>query len=730
MITNKHINKIVIICTVIILLLTGVMIYVGNTDLVTSSSGVSFDYETKLFDHDTIMTVDIQVDEDSWNEMLDNASAEEYISCTVVINGEAFANVGIRPKGNTSLTQIVADDTTDRYSFKIEFDHYDKNLNCYGLDKLVLNNVMSDSTYMKEYLSYDILNYAGVVTPLYNYASITLNGEDWGFYIALEAMEESFAMRNYGSSYGQLYKPETMGVGGDEAGGMDIDMSDFKANFEERMNEMNVSGQTSTGQADNSTEQGDVLSGQNVAKTEQGDASSTQNATTQDASTSQNNSTEQTTMPDFSDMKQGFEGGGMGGGFGSSSSSATLEYIDDEIDSYSTIFDASVFDTDESDYERVITAIKNLNEGTDLETYVDVDAVLRYIAANTVIVNLDSYFSSMQHNYYLYEEDGQITMLPWDYNLSFAGFQSGTATSAINFPIDTPVSGIELEDRPIIAKLFENEEYLAQYHQILQEIVTGYFDSGLYLSTINTIDAQISSYVKSDVSAFYTYDEYETGVENLIQFGLLRAKSIQGQLNGTIPSTTAGQEADSTTLIDGSSVNLTAMGTQGGGNGGGGGGNMQGFDPSTMMQGEMPQMPGTTSESTDANTSSDASTTTMTPPQMPSDTTESTDTSTDATTMTPPQMPSDTSESTSNDTSTDTTTMTPPQRNGDTNGGQFGNRGGRGGMPGGFSGDMSTTAADNTESQTTGIIVIAVCMLLSVIAVIVVVVFKRRKYRA
>ncbi|WP_167958848.1 CotH kinase family protein [Anaerosporobacter faecicola] len=536
MITNKHINKIIMLCIVIALVCSGVMIYLGNTDKVKESSGVSLAYESQLFDHDSIMTVDIRVDEDSWNEMIENASSEEYISCDVVINGETYSNVGIRPKGNTSLSQIVSDDTTDRFSFKVEFDHYDKNQNCYGLDKLVLNNVMSDSTYMKEYLSYDILRYAGVISPLYNYASITVNGEDWGFYLALEGMEESFAIRNYGSNYGQLYKPETMGVGGGVNDKTDQDNSKGMMPPNDQNNE------------------------QNATNTQQ----------------------ETRTMPDDSQMKQGM--GNMGGGFGNSMSSASLQYIDDNIESYSTIFDAAVFDTDDSDYERVITAIKNLNAGTDLETYVDVDAVLRYIAANTVLVNLDSYFSSMQHNYYLYEQDGQITMLPWDYNLSFAGFQSKTATSAVNFPIDTPVSGVTLEDRPIIAKLFEKEEYLERYHQILQEIVTGYFDSGLFQSTITKINKRISSYVKTDATAFYTFDEYETGVENLIQFGLLRAKSIQGQLDGTIPSTTDGQEEDSTTLIDASNINLTAMGTQGGGDGE----MKQKLDQMTMSQGQMP----------------------------------------------------------------------------------------------------------------------------------------------
>ena len=49
---------------------------------------------------------------------------------------------------------------------------------------------------------------------LYQYASIFVNGEYWGVYLALEAVEESFALRNYGVDYGNFYKPDSMEMGG------------------------------------------------------------------------------------------------------------------------------------------------------------------------------------------------------------------------------------------------------------------------------------------------------------------------------------------------------------------------------------------------------------------------------------------------------------------------------------------------------------------------------------
>ena len=163
------------------------------------------------------------MDEADWNDMLENATAEEYYQCDVEVNGTTFYRVAIRPKGNTSLTSIASDPTTDRYSFKLEFDHYVDGQSCFGLDKLILNNNYADATNMKEALIYDMYQYLGADASLYNYAKITVNGEYWGVYLALEAVEDSFMLRNYGAQSGKLYKPDSMNIGGGK------DFGDFNA---------------------------------------------------------------------------------------------------------------------------------------------------------------------------------------------------------------------------------------------------------------------------------------------------------------------------------------------------------------------------------------------------------------------------------------------------------------------------------------------------------------------
>ena len=147
-------------------------------------------YESALFDTDQVIQIDIQMTEEKWEEMLENAMAEEYYPCDVLVNDRKIYNVGIRPKGNTSLSSIAQNPDSDRYSLKLEFDHYVDGQTCFGLDKLILNNNYADPTNMKEAVIYDMYQYLGADASLYNYAEISVNGEYWGVYLALEAVED------------------------------------------------------------------------------------------------------------------------------------------------------------------------------------------------------------------------------------------------------------------------------------------------------------------------------------------------------------------------------------------------------------------------------------------------------------------------------------------------------------------------------------------------------------
>ena len=170
----------------------------------------------------------------------------------------------------------------------------------------------------------------------------------------------------------------------------------------------------------------------------------------------------------------------------------------------------------------------------------------------------------------------------------------GDASSVINNPIDTPFSGTDFFDA-----LLENEEYLEQYHAYYRQLVEEYVDGGRLEETYNRIHSQIDSLVETDPTAFYSYEEYEAAAEILYETVLLRAESVRGQLDGTIPSTEEGQRADSSALIDASSIDLSVMGSMMGGGGGGRGGQMEERQPGNEP-GAAPAENGKAEEETDS----------------------------------------------------------------------------------------------------------------------------------
>ena len=510
-----------ICCAVLILSLIITVLFMNGESLGLEAGAAALGYETRLFDTAKVHTIEIVMDD--WESFLESCEDEQYSACAVVIDGEAYKNVAIRAKGNTSLSS-VRQLGSQRYSFKIEFDHYDSGKTYHGLDKLCLNNLIQDNTMMKDYLVYRLMGQFGVASPLCSFVYITVNGEDWGLYLAVEGVEDAFLERNYGKSAGELYKPDSVSFGGGRGNGKEFDMEDFDfdaADFDP-------------------SNRGDFTPGDfSEAPPEKPEDAGTDTEKNAPASTSAQG------------RKPEMPGGGFGGG-GNSSDDVKLQYIDDAPESYQNIFDSAKTDVSSNDEARLIESLRKLSSCEDLEDVLDIDAVLRYFVVHNFVVNDDSYTGSMIHNYYLYEQDGKLSMLPWDYNLAFGGFQGNDATSSVNDPIDDVLS-----DRPMQAWMFSDEAYTARYHE--------YYAEFLRTANIDTLIEEaydlIAPYVEKDPTKFCTTEEFETGVKTLKTYCALRAQSVQGQLDGTTPSTSEAQREDPSKLVDASSITLSDMGS-------------------------------------------------------------------------------------------------------------------------------------------------------------------------
>ncbi|MGN1143807.1 MAG: CotH kinase family protein, partial [Anaerovoracaceae bacterium] len=449
-----------------------------------------------------------------------------------------------------------------------------------------LNNNYSDATLMKEALCYDMFQFLGADASLYNYASFSVNGVYTGLYLALEPVEEDFALRNYGVGYGELYKPDSMEMGGPgKMKNFDQEEIQQMLNPEEKAADEGTTPEMESDANTHATDtMPDVPDGQNpfggrMPPDGQMPQRGQMPPDNQDFQGGQ--MPENVQMPGDGQMPDRKDFDGKSPGEKGSGSGANLNYIDDSLDSYSTIWDGEVFRTTDQDHQRVVTALKAIcSEDADLEMlqkYMDVDNVLKYMAVHTFVVNLDSLSGNMAHNYYLYEDEGMLNLIPWDYNLAFGGFQGGSASETINFAIDTPFSsGISTEDRQFFMALLENEDCLQQYHAYLRQLAENYVQNGRLETVVASIRSQIDQLAADDPTAFFTYEEYDAAADMLLEVIRLRTDSVLGQLDGTIPSTNEGQQQDSSSLIDASSIDLTVMGSMMGGGKGDQGGDREG----------------------------------------------------------------------------------------------------------------------------------------------------------
>jgi len=168
---------------------------------------------------------------------------------------------------------------------------------------------------------------------------------------------------------------------------------------------------------------------------------------------------------------------------------------------------------DDEDLTKIQTLIDTLDAAsadnmTELESLLDVDSVLKWTALSYTLGNYDSYIGTKAHNYDLLYTDGKFEMLGWDYNMSFGGFAEDQGSS-LSVSAEDLYLGTTAEDRPLVSKLLEVDEYKTQYLAYVDQLETWLAD---YDTALPAMADAISSNVENDPTAFYTSDQFWSNI--------------------------------------------------------------------------------------------------------------------------------------------------------------------------------------------------------------------------
>ena len=375
-----------------------------------------------------VNTLSITITDENWQNILDNPLDEEYHETAITFNGVTLDSVAIRTKGGSSLRN-VANSSSDRYSFKVDINEYVSGQKFFGLKKFTLQNSFNDPSYMREVIAYELMDEMGVPTPEHAYVNFYVNGELFGLYLMVEAVDGEFIEKHFGNSNGDLYKPD--GTGSD------------------------------------------------------------------------------------------------------------LLWLGDDIQSYTDINLQTNEDT--TDNGAFINFVESLDKGET--SAIEVDTLLRYMSVSTSLSNLDSYHGPLAHNYYIYDDDGVFSILPWDFNESFGTFAMDcNGVDVRELFIDEPVSGA-LSERPLIANVFAEQSNLDTYHSYLTQLINGSLSSDTFNARVNEIADLIREHVQNDPTSFYGSTYFEQNLTSttgqfygLTSFMQYRVANMVAQLDGTLPS--------------------------------------------------------------------------------------------------------------------------------------------------------------------------------------------------
>ena len=154
-------------------------------------------------------------------------------------------------------------------------------------------------------------------------------------------------------------------------------------------------------------------------------------------------------------------------------------------------------EADYSDVNALYTAINDTSSDDEtwkstLESIFDVDGFLNWLAVNTVVQNWDTY-GKMTHNYYLYNDGGVLTWIPWDNNEALKD-----TDAAIQVPLSLELDEASLDSWPLISRLLALTEYKNIYKKYCETTVTDYFNTESMQALYDDAHNLIYNYVVGD----------------------------------------------------------------------------------------------------------------------------------------------------------------------------------------------------------------------------------------
>lgn len=232
----------------VIVILSVVLLFVSCKKVITIPAGDGLeDWTTathnaatpdySFFDDNEVRRFDITIDEDWWELMQDHLNEYTlssgggqggssfsdvtplYVPCNLEYNGVNWYHVGIRYKGNSSLSSAG---DNNKLPFRLKFQEFENDYpeitgqNFYGFEELSLSSNFNDQSLMREKVASDLFRDFGVPCARSVFCEVYIDHGDgpiyFGLYTVLEVVFDSAIKNEFGSNSGNCYKPDGEGA--------------------------------------------------------------------------------------------------------------------------------------------------------------------------------------------------------------------------------------------------------------------------------------------------------------------------------------------------------------------------------------------------------------------------------------------------------------------------------------------------------------------------------------
>lgn len=171
----------------------------------------------------------------------------------------------------------------------------------------------------------------------------------------------------------------------------------------------------------------------------------------------------------------------------------------------------------------------------EIESHLDIDQYLRYLAATSFVVNTDSFFA-LGHNYcaYLHPKTNRLHFIPWDLDRAFSNFPIfGSNNQQMNLSLSRPYP----DKHRLTERLLAVPGMGERYRKLWKELAATAFEKARLVERLDALEAAMKEHADRDAKAIAARKEVGTATAfgvppTMKRFLEKRTASVAAQVAG------------------------------------------------------------------------------------------------------------------------------------------------------------------------------------------------------